>query len=121
MFGGKSIMLQKFMAKFLMESHMMTKNLKDSLNKVNVNDFKDLECYKESWLIIEDKIAREQIRYESDLRDGLDMASDCPNSEVVVYRQSKFDWLVLDVVDCNIELTGVNENLPIEKWKMELE
>ena len=48
MIGGKSIMFPKFMAEFLMESHLIMKNLKDSLNKMNVNDFEDLECYEES-------------------------------------------------------------------------
>ena len=85
--SNKSIMSPKFMAKFLMESHLITKNLKNSLNKVNVNDFEDLECYEESRLRIEDKIAREQIRYESDLLDGLNLASNRPNSKVAVYRQ----------------------------------
>ena len=117
MIGGKSIMFPKFMAKFLMESHMITKNLKDSLNKMNVNYFENLEFYKESRLRIEDKIVREQIRYESDLRDVLDVASDCPNSEVAVYRQSECDWLILDTVQCNIEPTGVNETLPNEKME----
>ena len=41
MIGGKSIMLPKFMAEFLIESCVIIKELERGLNTLNVNDFKD--------------------------------------------------------------------------------
>ena len=62
---------------------------------------------------IEEKIAREQSRYDSDLQEGLDAVSIIPSwSEVVVFRQSEYGFLVLDAVDHSIELTEVSKNLP---------
>ena len=92
----------------------MIKDLKKSLEKINVNDFVDLECYKESRLRIEDEMAREQTRCESDLLDGLDTAREHTYSEVAIFKEAECNWLVLDTVDCSIELKGVSETLPDE-------
>ena len=116
--GNKNIMLPKFMAEFLMESHLIMKDLKRSQKNINVNDFKDFECYEQSRLRIEKEISHEKSRYESDLRDGLNVASNCLSwSKVVAFKEAECNWLVLDAVDCNIELTGVSETLPNEKME----
>lgn len=79
---------------------------------MNVNDFKGFECYKKSKLRFEKEIDHEKVRYESDLQDGLDVASDCPSwSQVVTFKEAECDWLVLDTVDCSIELTGARKEI----------
>ena len=94
-------MFPKFFAELLMEIHQIIKDLKEILRKINANDYDDLEYYEQNRLRIEDQIARERKRYESDLRDGLDMKSDFSNSEVVLYKEAECNWLILDTVDCD--------------------
>ena len=65
------------------------KDLKISLDTMNVSDFEDFECFEQNRLRIEKEISHEKSRYESDLRDGLDVASDCPTwSEVVPFKEA---------------------------------
>ena len=62
---------------------------------------------------IEKEIAHKKSRYESDLRDGLNVASKCPSwSKVVAFKEAECNCLVLDTVDYSIDLTGVSKTLP---------
>ena len=91
----------------VMESHQIIKELKISLSKINVYDYEDYECYEENRLRIEDSITRERKRYESNLRDGLDMKSDFSSSKLVEYKEAECDWLILDTVYCDNQSPGV--------------
>ena len=74
-------MLPKFFIEFLMERHQIIEELKISLSKLNVDDYEEYVCYEINRLRIEDSLTCEKERYESDLREGLDMKSDFPSSE----------------------------------------
>ena len=48
----------------------------------------------------------------------MDAAIYCPSwSEVVAFKETECDWLVLDVADYSTELTGVSKTLPREKME----
>ena len=84
-------MFLKFFAEFLMESHLIIEELKISLSKINVDDYEDYECYEENRSRIEDSITRVQEGYESNLRDGLNIKSDFPSSELAEYKEAECD------------------------------
>ena len=98
--GNGIVMLPKFMADFLIESHTKIQELKRSLLEVNLNDFKDRDHYELVRYRIHSELAQERSRNKSDIQDGLDAARVCLGiPEIVEFKKERCNWLVMDTVE----------------------